>query len=444
MYKKILIANRGEIALRILRTCKELGIATVAVHSKADADSMHVRLSDESVCIGDNHPQDSYLNIASILTACDLTKACAIHPGIGFLSERSAFAEMAESHNIDFIGPSSQHIAMMGDKIRAKQVAVELGLPVIPGSEGVIENTAHAHQLAKKCGYPVIVKASSGGGGRGMKVAHSESELDQAIQLCASEAKAAFGDERLYMEKFLQHPRHIEVQIIGDGQGGAIHLGERDCSIQRRHQKIIEEACSPVIDQKTRDQIGDVCVKAMQKFRYRGLGTIEFLYDGGEFYFIEMNTRLQVEHTVSEELTRLDLIRMQIEASAYGRLSLKQSDISFTGHAIECRINAEDPVNFCPSPGQVKWFHAPGGPGVRFDSHLYSGYHVPPFYDSLIGKLVVHGPTRKKCVKRTLRALDETVIEGIKTNIELHQRILQDPAFVNHQYDINWLDRQYA
>ncbi|MEM7072567.1 MAG: acetyl-CoA carboxylase biotin carboxylase subunit [Pseudomonadota bacterium] len=441
MYKKILIANRGEIALRILRTCRELGIHSVAVHSDADASSMHVRLADESVCIGAAHSRDSYLNIPALLTAAELTGVDAIHPGIGFLAERADFAQLVEEHGYHFIGPEAEHITVMGDKVLAKQKATALGIPVVPGSEDVVHDIDTGARLAEHIGYPIILKASAGGGGRGMKIVSNREELEAAFILCQSEALAAFGDQRIYIEKFLQHPRHIEVQIIGDGAGGAIHLGERDCSVQRRHQKVIEEACSPLITAELRERIGNVAANAAAKLGYRGLGTIEFLYEDGQFYFIEMNTRLQIEHPVTEAVLGIDLVQMQIEAVANGRLTLAQEDVRFSGHAIECRINAEDPKNFMPSPGTVSAFHAPGGLGVRFDSHLYTGYQVPPYYDSLVGKLIVHASDRDQCITRTLRALDEMIVEGIHTNAELHRRILTSEAFLHHHYDINWLER---
>ncbi len=441
MFKKLLIANRGEIALRILRACKELDIKTVAVHSTADKDAMYVRMADEAVCIGGPASKDSYLNIPALLTVAELTNVDAIHPGIGFLSERAGFAETVEESGYCFIGPTAQHINVMGDKVAAKAMAIKLGLPVVPGGKGALTGgIEEAKKLADEFGYPIIVKASAGGGGRGMKVAHNVQELADAVHLCSKEAKAAFGDDSLYLEKFLQNPRHIELQVIGDGKGGAIHLGERDCSIQRRHQKVIEEALSPVIDCGMRSTIGNTVIKAMSELNYRGVGTIEFLYDSGQFYFIEMNTRLQVEHPVTEEITGIDLVKKQIEVAATGELGISQGDIGFDGHSIQCRINAEHAETFMPSPGLVKWFHAPGGLGIRFDSHLYAGYQVPPYYDNLVGKLIVHGADRTECITRALRALDETVIEGIETNIDLHTKILTSDPFKNGDYDVNWLE----
>jgi len=444
MFNKILIANRGEIALRILRACKELGIQTVAVHSTADADAMHVRLADESVCIGPPPARDSYLNIPSLLAACEITGADAIHPGYGFLSENARFAEILEAHNLTFIGPKSEHIRIMGDKIEAKRTAQRLGIPVVPGSDGALKDEADALRQAAHIGYPVLIKASSGGGGRGMKVAHSARELPVAFATARSEAKAAFGDDAVYMEKYLEKPRHIEIQVLGDGAGYAVHLGERDCSLQRRHQKVWEEAGSPAINAEERDRIGKVCAKAVADLGYSGAGTIEFLYENGEFYFIEMNTRLQVEHPVTEAITGIDLVNEQIRVASGSGLSFRQEDVTFEGHAIECRINAEDPRTFTPSPGLITYFHPPGGLGVRVDSGVYQGYRIPPYYDSLIGKLIVHGRTRVECMMRLRRALDEFVVDGIKTTIPLFRDLVDDPDIANGAYDIHWLEKKLA
>ena len=444
MFDKILIANRGEIALRVLRACKELGIPTVAVHSTADAEAMHVKLADESVCIGPPSPRDSYLNIPALIAACEITGADAVHPGYGFLSENARFAEVLEQHKIGFIGPKSEHIRTMGDKIEAKRTAGALGLPLVPGSDGAISDVAEAKAIAAKAGYPVIIKAASGGGGRGMKVCHSEDELETLMQQAGSEAKAAFGDATVYLEKYLGNPRHIEIQVFGDGNGNAIHLGERDCSLQRRHQKVLEEAPSPVLSQADRERIGGVCAKAMADMGYRGAGTIEFLWEDGEFYFIEMNTRLQVEHPVTEMITGLDLVREQIRVAEGHPLTLRQEDVQFRGHAIECRINAEDPRTFAPSPGLVKQFHAPGGMHVRVDSGLYAGYKVPPYYDSMIAKLIVYGTTREGALRRLRRALEEFVIDGPTTTIPLHQALLDDPEFQRGDYTIKWLEEWLA
>lgn len=441
MFEKILIANRGEIALRILRACREMGIQTVAVHSTADADAMHVRLADETVCIGPPPPRDSYLNQAAILTAATVTGADAIHPGVGFLSENAAFAEMVIEHDIAFIGPAPDHIRQMGDKIRAKSLARELGIPVVPGSDGGVESAEEAVAHAREIGFPLIIKAAAGGGGRGMKLVHDAADVVEAYGLCRSEAQAAFGDDSVYMERYLDRPRHIEIQILGDGKGGCIHLGERDCSIQRRHQKVIEEAPSPALNADQRAAIGRIACDAMARFGYSGAGTIEFLYADGEFYFIEMNTRLQVEHPITEMVTGLDLVREQIRIAAGAPLCREQSDIVIQGHAVECRITAEDPESFMPSPGMITDHHAPGGLGVRVDSQLYSGYRVPPYYDSLVAKLVVHGGTRNECLMRLRRALYEYVIGGIRTTIPLHQRIIREKNFVDGDYDINWLEK---
>ncbi|MGE5767067.1 MAG: acetyl-CoA carboxylase biotin carboxylase subunit [Bacteroidota bacterium] len=444
MFDKILIANRGEIALRIHRACREMGIQTVAVHSTADADAMHVRLADESVCIGPAPSRESYLNIPAILSAATITGADAIHPGVGFLSENAGFASMVEEHGMVFIGPSPEHIAMMGDKVVAKQTAQSLGIPVVPGSDGAVTSAEAARRAADAIGYPVLIKASAGGGGRGMKVAKNAGEVEDAYRLARSEAKAAFGNDEVYMEKYLGRPRHIEVQLLADGQGGAIHMGERDCSLQRRHQKVLEEALSPALNAAERQAIGGRVAEAMRKLGYRSAGTIEFLYEDGEFYFIEMNTRLQVEHPISEAITGLDLVREQIRVAAGLPLDLKQGDIKFSGHAIECRINAENPVTFTPSPGLVTDYHAPGGLGVRVDSGLYAGYRIPSTYDSLIAKLIVHGQTRNECLMRLRRALEEFVIVGVDTSIPLHQRLIGAQDFINGDYDIHWLEKFVA
>ncbi|HMA13778.1 MAG TPA: acetyl-CoA carboxylase biotin carboxylase subunit [Kiloniellaceae bacterium] len=444
MFDKILIANRGEIALRIHRACREMGIQTVAVHSTADADAMHVRLADESVCIGPAPSRESYLNIPAILSAATITGADAIHPGVGFLSENAGFASMVEEHGMVFIGPSPEHIAMMGDKVVAKQTAQSLGIPVVPGSDGAVTSAEAARRAADAIGYPVLIKASAGGGGRGMKVAKNAGEVEDAYRLARSEAKAAFGNDEVYMEKYLGRPRHIEVQLLADGQGGAIHMGERDCSLQRRHQKVLEEALSPALNAAERQAIGGRVAEAMRKLGYRSAGTIEFLYEDGEFYFIEMNTRLQVEHPISEAITGVDLVREQIRVAAGLPLDLKQGDIKFSGHAIECRINAENPVTFTPSPGLVTDYHAPGGLGVRVDSGLYAGYRIPSTYDSLIAKLIVHGQTRNECLMRLRRALEEFVIVGVDTSIPLHQRLIGAQDFINGDYDIHWLEKFVA
>jgi acetyl-CoA carboxylase, biotin carboxylase subunit len=444
MFDKILIANRGEIALRVMRACRELGIHTVAVHSTADEEAMHVRLADESVCIGPPPARDSYLNIPAIVAACEITGAEAVHPGYGFLSENARFAEILEEHKIKFIGPSSAHIRTMGDKIEAKRTAKELGIPVVPGSEGGVSEISEARRVAKDIGYPVLIKATAGGGGRGMKVARSEAELENAIQTAQTEAKAAFGNGDVYLEKYLEKPRHIEIQVLGDGQGRAVHLGERDCSLQRRHQKVWEEAHSPALNAAQRDQIGGRVAKAMQKLSYEGVGTVEFLYENGEFYFIEMNTRLQVEHPVTEMLTGLDLVQEQIRIAAGASLKYEQDDITFSGHAIECRINAENPTTFAPSPGRVENVHVPGGLGVRIDSALYAGYRIPPYYDSLIGKLIVFGKSRTECLMRLRRVLSEYVIEGVETTIPLFQRLVTEPDIIDGHYDIHWLEKYLA
>jgi acetyl-CoA carboxylase biotin carboxylase subunit len=441
---KLLIANRGEIALRIHRACHEMGIKTVAVHSTADADAMHVRLADETVCIGPPAATDSYLNIPNIISAAEIVHADAIHPGYGFLSENAQFAEIVESHNIVWVGPKPEHIRTMGDKIEAKRTAAKLGLPLVPGSDGPIVSVKQAKELAADIGYPVLIKAASGGGGRGMKVVEAEEQLESLMSQAASEARSAFGDDTVYMEKYLADPRHIEFQVFGDGNGAAIHLGERDCSLQRRHQKVLEEAPSPVISRVEREAMGERVRKAMAEMGYRGAGTIEFLYENGEFYFIEMNTRLQVEHPVTEMISDMDLVREQIRVASGEGLSCSQNQVKLHGHAIECRINAEDPETFAPSPGLVKNYVAPGGMHVRVDSGLYTGYRVPPYYDSMIGKLIVYGRDRDECIRRLKRALEEFVVEGMKTTIPLHQNLVRDPEFLAGDYTIKWLERWLA
>lgn len=442
MFSKILIANRGDVALRVLRACKELNIKTVAIHSTADSEAIHVRLADESVCIGPAPSSKSYLNIPAIITAAQLVGADAIHPGVGFLSENADFAEIVEAHNIVFIGPKPEHIRCMGDKIEAKITAQKLGIPLVPGSKTDIVNFETALKEAKKVGYPLLIKAASGGGGRGMKVALNEEELESAFTSAKTEAKAAFGDDRVYIERYLQKPRHIEVQIIADKFGNTVHLGERECSIQRRHQKVIEEAPSPVIDDKTRNIIGEIASEAVSKMGYLGLGTIEFLYEDNQFFFIEMNTRLQVEHPITEAITGIDLVREQIMIAAGYPLSFQQKDVQIKGHAIECRINAEDPQTFIPSPGTITQFHSPGGLGVRIESCIYSGYKVPPYYDSLIAKLIVHGNNRDQCLLRLKQALKEIVIEPISTTIDLHKQILDTEVMQKGTYDIRWLETE--
>ena len=444
MFNKVLIANRGEIALRILRACKELGIPTVAVHSTADERAMHVRLADESVCIGPPASKDSYLNMHEILAACEITGADAIHPGYGFLSENAKFADVLKEHNITFIGPSGDHIRTMGDKIEAKRTVKALGIPVVPGSDGEVTDDKEAMRIAAEIGYPVIIKAASGGGGRGMKVANSEEDISEALRTCRTEAGAAFGDSAVYIEKYLSTPRHIEVQVMGDGKGGAIHLGERDCSLQRRHQKVLEEASSPALNDEQRDKIGEICSKAIAGLGYSGAGTIEFLYENGEFYFIEMNTRLQVEHPVTEMITRIDLVNEQLHIAAGEGLSVTQKDVIFRGHAIECRINAEHHQTFIPSPGRIEYYHPPGGLGVRVDSGVYQGYTIPPYYDSLIGKLIVTGRTRDECLMRLRRALDEFVVDGINTTIPLFQDLVTNPDVLSGDYNIHWLEKYLA
>jgi acetyl-CoA carboxylase, biotin carboxylase subunit len=443
VFRKILIANRGEVALRILRACREMGIATVAVHSTVDAEAMHVRLADESVCVGPAPAKSSYLNAVAILAAAEITGAEAIHPGYGFLSENADFAQMVEEHGYTFIGPSSEHIRVMGDKVQAKITAKELGLPVVPGTDGAVGGDAEAIDAAHAIGFPVLIKAVAGGGGRGMTVVRSDKELHESLRLARNEARAGFGDDRVYIEKFLDRPRHIEVQILGDGTD-VVHLGERDCSLQRRHQKIVEEAPSPALSPSTRARLGERAAAAMRELGYRSLGTIEFLYQDGEFYFIEMNTRLQVEHPVTELITGLDLVREQIRIAAGGSLGLTQADVRFEGHAIECRINAEDPRSLLPSPGKVTAYHPPGGPGVRIDSALYAGYTVPPHYDSLIAKLIVHDVDRAACIRRLERSLDEFVIDGIPSSIPLLRAIFEAEDVREGEVDTNWLGRFLA
>jgi acetyl-CoA carboxylase biotin carboxylase subunit len=444
MFDKILIANRGEIAMRVIRACKELGIPTVAVHSTADADAMHVRFADESVCIGPPAAKDSYLNIPAILSACEITGADAVHPGYGFLSENARFAEILAEHSVQFIGPKAEHIRLMGDKIEAKRTARKLGIPVVPGSDGGVTSDIEAARIADENGYPVLIKAAVGGGGRGMKVVRTAAELSTALSTARAEAKAAFGDDAVYLEKYLEKPRHIEIQVLGDGNGKAIHLGERDCSLQRRHQKVLEESPSPALNRQARDLIGETVAKAMREIGYLGVGTVEFLYEDGKFYFIEMNTRIQVEHPVTEMITDIDLIFEQIRAAAGDDFTLKQSDIEFRGHAIECRINAENPVSFRPSPGKILHYHAPGGLGVRIDSAVYQGYSIPPHYDSLVGKLIVHGKTRTEALMRLKRALDEVVVDGIETTLPLFRALLSEKDIIDGNYHIHWLEQFLA
>ena len=440
MISKILIANRGEIALRVIRACREMGIQSVAVHSTADENAMHVHLADESVCIGPPSAAQSYLSIPAIIAACEITGADAVHPGYGFLSENAKFADILDAHNICFIGPKADHIRLMGDKIAAKAKAIELGIPVVPGSDGEVKTSVDALELARDMGFPVLVKAASGGGGRGMKIAHSEDELAEAFTTARSEAKAAFGDDAVYIEKYLEKPRHIEIQVACDSHGNAVHLGERDCSLQRRHQKVLEEAPSMVLDSAARAAIGKIVTDAMEGMQYLGVGTVEFLYEDGEFYFIEMNTRLQVEHPVTEMITGVDLVREQIRIANGERLSFSQDDLTLSGHAIECRINAENPRSFMPSPGVIQTYHPPGGLGVRMDSAAYAGYAIPPFYDSLIGKLIVHGTDRKDCLMRLYRALYECAIDGVETTLPLFDDLLENEDFQNADYDIHWLE----
>jgi len=444
MIGKVLIANRGEIALRVHRACREMGIRTVAVHSTADADAMHVRLADEAICIGPASATDSYLNIPAIISAAEISQSDAIHPGYGFLSENARFAEIVEEHNIVWIGPDPEHIRKMGDKVEAKRTAAALGLPLVPGSDGPVNSSEDAIKVANEIGYPVLVKAASGGGGRGMKVIPDAASLPALMSQAKSEAKAAFGDDTVYIEKYLSEPRHIEFQVFGDGQGGAVHMGERDCSLQRRHQKVLEEAPSPALNAEQRAEMGEIVRQAVAKLKYRGAGTMEFLYEDGKFYFIEMNTRLQVEHPVTEAITGIDLVREQIRVASGLPLSVTQKDIRFEGHAIECRINAEDPATFAPSPGRVTDFHAPGGLHVRVDSALYDGYRIPPYYDSLIAKLIVYGANRNDALMRLRRALEEFVIHGPKTTIPLHQAIIEAPDFIDGNYSIKWLERWLA
>jgi acetyl-CoA carboxylase biotin carboxylase subunit len=444
VFEKILIANRGEIALRILRACKDLGVPTVAVHSTADADAMHVRLADESVCIGPPPARDSYLNVPALIAACEITGADALHPGYGFLSENARFAEILGEHGVHFIGPKPEHIRLMGDKIEAKRTVQRLGIPVVPGSERGVASDAEARAVARDIGYPVLVKAAAGGGGRGMKVAAGERDLAQALATARAEAKAAFGDDAVYIEKLMEEPRHIEIQVLGDGRGGAIHLGERDCSLQRRHQKVMEESPSPALNAPERAAIGEIVAKAMRELAYLGVGTVEFLFEHGRFYFIEMNTRIQVEHPVTEMITDIDLILEQIRIANGDAMTFGQADVKFNGHAIECRINAENPVSFVPSPGRIVHYHPPGGVGVRIDSAAYQGYVIPPYYDSLIGKLIVHGKTRGECLMRLRRALDEFVVDGVDTTLPLFRALVRNPDIVDGNYHIGWLERFLA
>jgi len=443
MFNKILIANRGDVALRVLRACKEIGIPSVVVHSTADVDSMPVRLADESVCIGPPSSADSYLNIPAILTAASITGADAIHPGVGFLSENADFAEIVKAHGLTFIGPDISHIRSMGDKVEAKITAAEAGLPLVPGSPGAVATLAEAEKLGKDIGYPLLVKAASGGGGRGMKVAETAADLAEAFSSARSEAKAAFGDDTVYLERYLGRPRHIEVQVIGDSHGNVVHLGERECSVQRRHQKLFEEAPSPALTPEERAKIGGIAAEATRRMGYLGVGTMEFLYEDGEFFFIEMNTRLQVEHPITEAITGVDLVREQIRIAAGEPLSFTQDDVTFNGHAIECRINAEHPETFMPTPGKVSAFHAAGGPGVRVESCLYSGYSVPPHYDSLIAKLIVHGDDREHCLRRLKRAIQEFIVEPIPTTLALHARLVDADAIKDGSYDIRWLEEKF-
>ena len=441
MLEKVLIANRGEIALRILRACREMGIRTVAVHSTADEDAMHVRLADETVCIGPPSAAESYLNIPAIISAAEITDADAIHPGYGFLSENANFASIVEEHGITFVGPTSEHIRLMGDKVVAKETAKRLGIPVVPGSAGAITNDVEALQTAHDIGFPVIVKASAGGGGRGMKVAHTPEQMSGVLSTARAEAKSAFGNDTLYMEKYLETPRHIEIQVIGDSHGNAVHLGERDCSMQRRHQKILEEAPSPALNAKSRAEIGERVANAIRELGYRGVGTVEFLYENGEFFFIEMNTRIQVEHPVTEMITGIDLVREQLRIASGAPLSFRQEDVHINGHAIECRINAENAKTFAPNPGKVTDFHAPGGFGVRIDSALYDGYTIPPYYDSLVAKLIVHGANRNECLMRLRRSLMEFVVGGVDTTIPLHLDLIDNKDFIDGTYNIHWLEK---
>ncbi len=444
MFEKVLIAKRAEIALRMNRACNEMGISTVAIHSTADADAMHVRLADESVCVGPPAAAQSYLNIPQIIAACEITGAEAIHPGYGFLSENARFAEIVKEHGLVFIGPQPEQIRLMGDKIAAKQAAKSAGIPTVPGSDGGVTSDDQAKRIAGDIGYPVLIKAAAGGGGRGMKVARSESELHLALATARAEAKAAFGDDAVYIEKYLSRPRHIEVQVLADSFGKVLHLGERDCSLQRRHQKVWEEAPSPALNATQRQEIGRTVTTALEKLGYLGAGTIEFLFEDGRFYFIEMNTRLQVEHPITEAITGIDIVREQLRIAAGFPLELEQRDITISGHAIECRINAENPFTFRPSPGLIEAFHSPGGLGVRFDSAMYTGYRIPPYYDSLAGKLIVHGRNRNECLMRLRRALDELVVAGIETTIPLFQRLVREPDIINGDYNIHWLEHWLA
>jgi acetyl-CoA carboxylase biotin carboxylase subunit len=444
MFEKILIANRGEIALRVIRACREMGIKSVAVHSTADSDAMHVRMADEAICIGPPPSGQSYLSFPAIISACEISGAEAIHPGYGFLSENAQFVQIVEDHGLTFIGPSAEHIRMMGDKITAKETMRALGVPCVPGSAGGVADMDEARRVAEEIGYPVIIKATAGGGGRGMKLARTASELEVAFRTARSEAKGAFGNDEVYIEKYLGQPRHIEIQVFGDGKGGAVHLGERDCSLQRRHQKVLEEAPGPVITPELRARIGATCADAVARIGYSGAGTIEFLYENGEFYFIEMNTRLQVEHPVTEAIFGVDLVREQIRVAAGMPMSFGQDDLELNGHAIEVRINAEKLPNFAPCPGLVRVFHAPGGLGVRMDSALYGGYRIPPYYDSLIGKLIVHGRDRPEALARLSRALGELIVDGIDTTVPLFHALLQEPDILSGKYDIHWLEKWLA
>ena len=443
MFKKILIANRGDVALRVLRACREMGIATVAVHSTADADAMHVRLADESVCIGGPSASESYLNIPAIITAASITGAEAIHPGVGFLSENADFARIVNAHGLCFIGPAVHHITAMGDKVEAKRTAAEAGLPLVPGSDGAIKTPEEAARVASQSGYPVLIKAASGGGGRGMKVATGPDTLEEAFRSARAEARAAFGDDTVYMERYLDNPRHIEIQIIADSHGNVIHLGERECSVQRRHQKLLEEAPAPGLTNDEREHIGKIAAEAARRMGYLGLGTMEFLYEDGAFFFIEMNTRLQVEHPITEEITGLDLVQEQIRIAAGEKLSLRQDEVQFRGHAIECRINAEHPETFFPTPGTVSNYHPAGGKGVRVDSFLYAGYSIPPYYDSLIAKLIIHGDDRQQCLARLRRALQEFVIEPMPTSLDLHRRLVDHKDIIDGNYTIRWLEEHF-
>jgi acetyl-CoA carboxylase biotin carboxylase subunit len=441
MFEKVLIANRGEIALRIHRACREMGIKTVAVHSEADADAMHVRLADEAVCIGPARATDSYLNKSAIISAALVTGADAIHPAFGFLSENADFAEMVEAHGITFIGPSADMIRIMGDKVTAKDTVTKAGIPVVPGSDGALNSVEEAIECANKVKYPVIVKAASGGGGRGMRVANNDKELKEAYSLCRSEAKSCFGDDTVYLEKFLTNPRHIEIQVLADKHGNVVHIGERDCSLQRNNQKVLEETPSPALNKQQKEEIGEIVSKAIKDIGYYNAGTIEFLYEDGGFYFIEMNTRLQVEHPITEMVSGIDIVREQIRIASGAKLGYSQEDITFSGHAIECRINAEDPETFAPCPGKINEWHAPGGLGIRVDSGIYSGYSIPPHYDSMVAKLIVSGKTRNACLMRLRRALEEFVIDGINTTIPLHQKIISQPEFIDGEYNIKWLEK---